>query len=147
MWREDGESFIKKPNLKAMGRYMSVSHCALFVHHSLYERLGCYDTSYALAMDSEWVHRALASGAVFEKVPAVLCNMRMGGVSDRQDFRALMEYRRSVITHGIAGKVYANLFFLFHAGVKVAYRVPFLVNLKAAFDARFNPTVDFLRRP
>lgn len=138
---DDGEVYIKKPHMAAMKRYMSAYHCTMFVRASLYDRIGHYDSDYHLAMDSEWVHRAMEAGAIFYGIPLVLTNMRMGGLSDRLYVRALAEYRRSVTMHGIAGNVYAGFFFYLHVMAKVLSQVPLFRKLKTAYDAKFNKTV------
>lgn len=142
MHHEDGRSFIKKPQLSDMKKYMSLCHCSLFVHREIYARIGVYDTTYSLAMDSEWVHRAIAKEIVFQKIPKVLCNMRFGGISDTRGINALREYRRSVIDNRLAHPLYAHAFFLLHCAMKLGYRIPPVARLKAHYDSKYNRTVD-----
>jgi glycosyltransferase involved in cell wall biosynthesis len=139
------ERHVKHPALEDMSKFMSVYHSTLFVHREVYRHIGGYSEDYGHAMDAEWVHRALAAGVAFEAIPRVLANMAMGGVSDVNYRRALAEYRRSLVAHGIAGRAYAFLFYWLHLMVKLGYRVPGFYQLKRFVDRRFNRTVDYER--
>ena len=142
IWPENSDSLIKKPNLDAMRRYMSISHCAMFVRASIYEAHGLYKENYELAMDSEWVHRTLSKGVNYEVFPEVVCNMRMGGASDKGYLKALNEYRKSIIENNIATKTYANFFFLAHLASKLILKIPMARKGKQIFDKKYNMTVE-----
>lgn len=137
-----GNSYIKKPDLSAMKRYMSIYHPTMFVKRTVYERIGLYNEHYSLAMDSEWVHRAMQAAVVFQELPAVVANMRMGGLSDTNFYCALNEYRRSAVMNELAGSAYAGLYFFLHLAVKFGSKMPILGKLKMMYDRRFNKTVD-----
>lgn len=115
------EQFLRVATLEGIDRFMTLYHPSMFVRRSLFERLGGYDTQYRLAMDCEFVHRALASKAKFQKVPLVLSKMALYGQSHRKLGQALGEFRRSSISHGLQNATLAWLFwmrqFAFHKAV------------------------------
>lgn len=97
-----GAGYVVHSDLRRHHQRAYLFHPCLFVRRDCYERLGGYDTSYRLAMDSEWTHRAIRRGARFMAVDAVLANMELGGLSDTGHVVALGEFRRSVVSHGLA---------------------------------------------
>lgn len=108
----EGNTHRVKPNLSKLHQRMYLFHPTLFVDRRCYDRLGLYDTSYALAMDSEWCHRAVAQGASFFEIPETLARMALGGRSDLRYADALREYRRSVVQHGLASPARAYFYYL-----------------------------------
>ncbi|MEZ5558736.1 MAG: glycosyltransferase family 2 protein [Pseudomonadales bacterium] len=125
----DGRRHLVAPNVARLPRRMWVFHPTMFVSHKCYERLGGYDTSYRYAMDSEWCHRAIRSGARFHDVGEPLACMALGGQSDRNYVDALREYRRSVILHRLAGPCRAWLTYLTVRAGKTVLRLPYLGRL------------------
>ena len=58
------------------------AHPTLFLHHSVYKRVGLFKTDYAIAGDYEFVARAFHGGNLrYRYLPEVLVKMRLGGVS------------------------------------------------------------------
>jgi glycosyltransferase involved in cell wall biosynthesis len=79
-------------------------HPTLYVRHSVYERLGLFDTNYSIAADYDFMLRFLGqSGVRAAYIPEVLVKMRLGGASNRslknmlrksyEDWRALRSNR------------------------------------------------------
>jgi len=74
---------------------MCIQHPTVFVNRSLYKRVGLYSPDYQLAMDYQFLLRALTAGALFRKVNQVITNFRSGGVSFRQRDLAFEEELRA----------------------------------------------------
>lgn len=135
---ESGYAYIRRPRLSALKYRMWLFHPAMVVSRSAYERVGLYDECYTHAMDSEWCHRAIASGLSFVELDAVLANMSLGGVSDRQFIKSLSQYRRSVIAHGLCGPFEAWIFFVWFASLKLTMRSAVLRPFKVLRDKILN---------
>jgi len=106
-----GNSYEEHPDLSQIWRYMSIFHPTMFVHRKAYQSIGTYRLDMQYAMDSEWVHRAIAQELKFTQAASVIATMRLGGRSHRYLLRSLIEFRRSAILHG-AGTLLANYYFL-----------------------------------
>ncbi len=120
----DGAQFEERARLEPLRDYMSLYHPALFFHRSVFDRIGCYDERYSLAMDSELVHRALAAGCTFAAVDRVLAVMSRGGLSDRLHWRSLREYQRSVVVHGLSSRARSFCYLVRQYLVHEALKVP-----------------------
>lgn len=131
---DSGYSYTRYPDPTALKYRMWVFHPSLFVSRAAYTRVGGYDPQYSHAMDSEWCHRALARGEQFEVVPAVLANMSLGGLSDRDFAVSLRQYRDSVIRNGLCGKLEAWTYYLFFLSLKQVMQAPFLQSIKRIRD-------------
>ena len=63
-------------------------HPSMFVSKAVYDRIGLYDTSYALAADGDWQYRAMEDEEIHVVlVPSVFNHMREGGASDNLKYR------------------------------------------------------------
>lgn len=120
-WRgeERGHTFGVAPEL--LTRFMSVNHIASFARRELFTRHGGFKIDYRAAMDYELYLRFYLRGARFRAVDAVLANMSLGGVSDRDWKLGLSEVRRAQIENGI-GAVDAYRTYLFHVAKGLARR-------------------------
>ena len=78
-----GQSYLEHPNIQNIWHFMSVFHPTMFIHRKAYKAIGQYRTDFHYAMDSEWVHRALANSLAFAQSPKVISNMRLGGKSHK----------------------------------------------------------------
>lgn len=103
--------YRESPRLNRIWDYMSIFHPAMFIHKSAFSNIGKFSMNYHLAMDSEWAHRALAAGLLFEEYPGVIATMRLGGASHRNMAASFAEFRRSSITH--RGKFLRAWFYFF----------------------------------
>lgn len=92
-------SYIERPDLSKIRRYMSIYHPTMFVRKTAYENVGLYSENFRFAMDSEWVHRAIVQGMIFFETDCVIANMRLQGASHKSLTRSLAEYRISSITN------------------------------------------------
>ncbi|MBB2496858.1 glycosyltransferase family 2 protein [Aquipseudomonas ullengensis] len=131
---DSGYSYVRYPNPAALKFRMWVFHPSLFVSRAAYARVGGYEPQYSHAMDSEWCHRALARGEKFEVIPAVLANMSLGGLSDRDFVISLRQYRDSVMRNGLCGPVEAWTYYLLFLGLKKAMLAPLMQPVKKLRD-------------
>lgn len=79
-----GCELVLPARVQAWRAGMFLNHPACFVRASLYLRLGGYQREWRLAMDYDWLVRAMLAGARAVRVPQVQAHMRMIGVSMRQ---------------------------------------------------------------
>lgn len=70
-------------------------HPALFVRHSLFKKMGGYDTSYTIAADTAWVINACVAGARILCVEDCFTYFRVGGLSGRKRYEGLKEHYRA----------------------------------------------------
>lgn len=108
---ETSTTLIRSPDLSQIERFMSIYHPTMFVRRNLYDEIGTYSTDYNLAMDSEWVHRAINAGSTFHEMAQVITNVRLRGASHRDQLKALWEFRRSTISH-FGRRIRADFYFL-----------------------------------
>jgi glycosyltransferase involved in cell wall biosynthesis len=83
-WSEEKAEFIVRGDHHLLTREMTVNHPTVFVRRECYQRFGLFDEQYKCAMDYDLVLRLFRGGCRFIHVPAVLANMRWGGMSDFQ---------------------------------------------------------------
>ncbi len=69
-------SFLLLPAL------MPVPHPGCFFRHSLYERLGQYDTRYRISADYDFIWRCWQGRAKLQELPSALVNMELGGLAN-----------------------------------------------------------------
>lgn len=127
-------SYVRHPDLTAMKYRMWLFHPAILVRRETYQRIGVYNPRYTHAMDSEWCHRALAAGIHFVRIPSVLANMALGGISDRQYQVSLRQYRDSLIQHKVCTQVEAYIYYSFFSALKSAMLLGWLRPLKKLRD-------------
>jgi glycosyltransferase involved in cell wall biosynthesis len=94
-----GASYIEHPDINRIWDYMSVFHPTMFISNKAYQAIGAYRLDFKYAMDSEWVHRALAANINFHQSSSVVSNMRLGGASHKNISKSLKEFRSSTIKH------------------------------------------------
>jgi len=98
-WCDEELSPGNKVGRKAGMKYwkgMTISHQSMFVHRSVYEKLGLYHLEYRYASDYEFFLRMIKAGVVFEKIPGYGVNFRKGGTGDRYMNRSITEVSRIV---------------------------------------------------
>lgn len=81
-------------------------HTSCFISRRLYQKVGPFDTSFRIAIDTDWLLRALALGVSFQQCGAKNF-MEIGGVSEAKFFKAQCEYIRALRAHGFV-KNYAH---------------------------------------
>lgn len=92
--------------------HMSIPHPGLIHHRSLFADHGCFDESYRIAGDYEFLLRELKSRpALYAAKPDTLIGMRVGGASSQpgNSLKLLWENRRAQKAHGIP---YPNIYWL-----------------------------------
>jgi glycosyltransferase len=77
-----------------------INHPALFTRRSYFEKYGTFDTSYRIAMDFELFLRGIFKSRVVH-VPAVITNMRSGGLSMRYRSVGVEEIIRALKKNGV----------------------------------------------
>ena len=82
LWKNDHTDFIVKGDHRYLGAEMTINHPTVFVRRDCYERYGLFAVRYRCAMDYDLLLRLFVEGCRFVHVPAVLANMRWGGMSD-----------------------------------------------------------------
>ncbi|MDZ4167818.1 MAG: glycosyltransferase family 2 protein [Coriobacteriia bacterium] len=79
---------------------MPLAHIAMFVRSRVYDRLGVYETDYAIAADYEFVLRLISAEVVTRHISEVTTRSRYGGVSTTNEIGSLKEAIRARIAHG-----------------------------------------------
>lgn len=69
----------KKNIKKNIHKTMPLNHPATFVHKTIYEDVGIFDTQYKLSADYDFIFRAYNAGATFLFTDEVIVNMRNTG--------------------------------------------------------------------
>ena len=123
-------TYVKHPKLHQMRYRMSIFHPGMFVRRRVYKEVGNYNVKYLYAMDSEWCHRAMNMRMQFQEIPHVMANMRLGGRSDKNFVKSLLEYRSSTIKNDISNVVFATLSFAFVVVLKTLLRFKYLRLMK-----------------
>jgi glycosyltransferase involved in cell wall biosynthesis len=126
-----GNRYTIQPCINKMKERMYVFHPTLFIPRNIYAQIGGYDESYELAMDSEWCHRAIMQGVEFRSIRQPLAVMQLGGRSDAHYIRALLEYRRSLISNRLIGWLPATFYFVYFAIGKTLLKI--VSNIRNSF--------------
>jgi glycosyltransferase involved in cell wall biosynthesis len=97
---------IIPPDVKSLNKKVSVFHCGMIVDRSTYDFVGDYSQNYKLAMDYDWIIRALGNNVSISEV-SELCPtaMNTSGVSNKLIFKAKREVFE--IQWKYTGKLYA----------------------------------------
>lgn len=74
-------------------------HTSVMTSKAVYDKVGLFDITKRIAIDSDWMLRALRSGIAFKKVP-IHNFMATGGISSRQWLEGQKEYIASLLAHG-----------------------------------------------
>lgn len=61
------------------------NHPTFFVKKSIYEKFGKFDTSYPVSADLDLTIRFLYNDVIFYRIPMVLANFRLGGVTSEKN--------------------------------------------------------------
>jgi glycosyltransferase involved in cell wall biosynthesis len=95
-----GGSYVEHPDISRIWDYMSVFHPTMFISNKAYQAIAGYCLDLKYAMDSEWVHRAIAADINFHRCSSIVSNMRLGGASHKNISKSLKEFHRSSVMHG-----------------------------------------------
>jgi acetyltransferase-like isoleucine patch superfamily enzyme len=81
----------QKFNPDNLMRGFGFTHTACFVPQKVYDKVGLFDTTVKIAVDTEFLLRCYQNKVSFEKINSITY-MRLGGVSDRKAKQAYFEY-------------------------------------------------------
>lgn len=79
-------------------------HTSILTSKSVYDRVGPFDVNKRIAIDTDWMLRALNAGIRMERA-SVYNFMAVGGISSRQWLRGQQEYMESLVAHGFLDKI------------------------------------------
>jgi glycosyltransferase len=65
-------------------------HPSMLVHKSYFEKYGNFDSSFKIAMDSEWFIRGIKYSNIVH-VPIIITSVRDGGISTRNQIKVISE--------------------------------------------------------
>lgn len=72
----------------------TLPHQATLARRTLFERVGGFDESYRIIGDRVWLHRAARMRAVFLRMPQIVSDFYIGGISSAPGSAALLEAER-----------------------------------------------------
>lgn len=87
-------------DLGAFHRGAMLPHPSLFMHRSYFERFGCYDTSFLIAMDYEILLRGVDAIRVIH-MPILVTEVSDGGASTRSGSLVISEIVRAMRLNGV----------------------------------------------
>jgi glycosyltransferase involved in cell wall biosynthesis len=76
-------------------------HPTVFVPKKIYEDTGLYDPSYTLAMDFDFLLRAMLEGYTFRYLPRIVAHFRQGGAANKNPLQCHREVLRSQLSRGL----------------------------------------------
>lgn len=85
-------------------------HTSILTSRNVYDRVGLFDVNKRIAIDTDWMLRAINLGVDFERAP-VHNFMAIGGISSRQWLKGQKEYMESLVAHGFMRVVPVRLRF------------------------------------
>jgi cellulose synthase/poly-beta-1,6-N-acetylglucosamine synthase-like glycosyltransferase len=85
-------------------------HPSVFFNRKALEKVGYFNSKITVAVDSDWLLRAISCGAKFKKVPS-LVYMRTGGISDINKYTGMGEYADALVRNGYS-EFQMSVFFL-----------------------------------
>ena len=83
-------------------------------------------------MDSEWCHRAIIGGVKFKYIDKVVFCMSLGGRSDVNYAKSLIEYRESVLNHKVASWTVASLSLIILIALKKIAKIRLVNKLQSS---------------
>jgi glycosyltransferase involved in cell wall biosynthesis len=81
-------------------RMPSVGHATMLASRAAFERAGLFDTSYAHAMDYDWLLRLHNAGGRGVYCPDIVGHMTHAGISNRNFRETIEEVREIAVAHG-----------------------------------------------
>jgi len=107
-------------------RMNMIPHQAAFTRRHFFDRVGCFDETFRMAMDYEHFLRARENLRA-QFVPLVLVGMRAGGVCVKHIVDTLQEFRRAQIKNRALPRWLADVNFLLRVGRLYAGKMAHLV--------------------
>ncbi len=105
MLNEDGSLFkVKQPNtdMQQLTKGFGIYHPTFFVRKSVYDTMGCYDTTFRLAADYDFALRCWRNDIVFCYINRVLSNFRIGGATNKRRLLGLEESKKALLQNGLS---------------------------------------------
>jgi len=81
-----------------------VSHPTCFISKSIYDKYGMFDLQYKLAADYDLIIRLNKKDVPFIFIPQILAHFRMGGSTDINKKKSMVETYKIFLKHGIFSK-------------------------------------------
>lgn len=78
----------------------SIPHPTVFARTTVYQQIGGFDETYKVAMDYEWLLRAVKAGFRGRYLPGSMTAMRIGGNSERRCYEGYRETMRAAVVQG-----------------------------------------------
>jgi glycosyltransferase involved in cell wall biosynthesis len=113
-WKHGRPDGIVRGDHRRLHSEMTINHPTVFVRQECYRRYGLFDERYECAMDYDLLLRLSLAGCGFVHVPAVLANMRWGGVSDKRWRQGCLETMRIKDKQLPGRKIYHRLYYVRH---------------------------------
>lgn len=88
-----------------------------FIPRQMFENVGLFDVKLRIAIDTDWILRAIRAGSVF-KYSSHLVQMESGGISDKYWLQGYREYLDSLKRHGMFkgyDKLVSNTYLLYRS--------------------------------
>lgn len=85
-FNSSGSQFVvrrKEAALKRVAESMPINHPSTFVGRTVYQTVGCFDLTYKICSDNDFIWRCILEGVRFRFVSEVLSEMELGGVSEQ----------------------------------------------------------------
>jgi len=76
-----GVYYNKKEIKSYIHKVMPINHAATFVHNTVYEKVGVFDTRYKLSADYDFIYRAFNASVNFMFIDKIIVNMRNSGAT------------------------------------------------------------------
>lgn len=86
-------------------------HPSVFFNRQALKKVGFFNAHIRIAVDTDWLLRAVSLGITFKKIPS-LTYMRAGGISDVNRYTGMGEYADALVRNGYSD-VQMLLFFMF----------------------------------
>jgi glycosyltransferase involved in cell wall biosynthesis len=90
-WNKTAPARMTKSNHLKLRQGMTIAHPAAFVPLAIYKKHGIFNTDFRVAFDYEFILRIYMEGVLFKNIHAILVNMSLGGLSDRNWLQAIRE--------------------------------------------------------
>jgi glycosyltransferase involved in cell wall biosynthesis len=84
LWRDTKIDSVVRGSIGQLDNEMTLNHPTVFVRKRCYDAYGGFDLHYRCAMDYDLLLRLKVNNCRFAYIPAVVANMRWGGMSDAQ---------------------------------------------------------------
>jgi glycosyltransferase involved in cell wall biosynthesis len=104
-WRAGDPSLIYISDHHYLDKVMTLNHPSVFVKRDVYALYGGFDVTYRVAMDYEILLRFFTNNVSFFGTGLVYSNLRVGGVSDRQQFLGYDEVRKAKLKYRVSSRV------------------------------------------